>query len=200
MRGREDLQHPSDAAEATVTWECLFLRRRELTDARIKEAAEVNGFTMHQLLMIIHLQRRIIKKRKVARQVPAKTDDFQEEKQGSRASRPRTLTFQEQLLAHRIHGKSGGVSRDSNTSESGSSAGQSVGKVRKNTDADWFRKADERDAELIIRRFVPATVRYSALALAHQRVQAGVDGAKLWEKLRWTKRLRLCEEINGASF
>jgi hypothetical protein len=31
-------------------------------------------------------------------------------------------------------------------------------------------------------------------------VMAGEEGAKVWEKMRWTKRLRLCEEINGASF
>jgi len=29
---------------------------------------------------------------------------------------------------------------------------------------------------------------------------AGEEGGKPWDKLRWTQRLRLCEEINGASF
>ena len=181
-----------------------FLCRSELCDERIKEAAESSGFTMQQLLIIIHLQRRVIKKRQISRQVVTKVGDFQDEKDSGRPRvsrpRPRTMTFQEQVLAHRIQGKLGGVSRSAHSPDPASLSEKSVGKARKNTDAVWFRKADEHDAEMIIRRFVPSTVRYSALALAHQRVQAGVEGAKLWEKLRWTKRLRLCEEINGASF
>ena len=67
-------------------------------------------------------------------------------------------------------------------------------------DFDWYRHADDEDAEKIMRNFVPPNIRYSAVALAHQRHMAGVEGAKLWDKLRWTKRLRLCEEINGGSF
>jgi hypothetical protein len=179
--------------------------RNELTDSMINEAAQRSGFTLMQIIMIMRCQRRLIKKRKERGQTLKKLDAFQDEKQngeGTSRTRARKLTFHEQVLAQRINSKSGGVLKrpqmpDDSTQLNQAASSKGGGATR---DFDWYRHADDEDAERIVRRFVPTNVRYAAVALAHQRMSNGEEGAKLWEKLRWTKRLRLCEEIEGHSF
>jgi hypothetical protein len=177
-----------------------------LTDESITEQAGNSGFSFGQMLLILNLQRRIIRQRKERAQAFKKTDVFEEEKSsgGGRSSRPRRHTsFQEQLLLHRVADKSGATSKWPQTPEASAHSDKhssEVGTKARTQDFDWYKRADDEDAEKMIRKYVPATIRYSAVALAYQRVMAGEEGAKLWERMRWTKRLRLCEEINGTSF
>ena len=164
-------------------------------------AAEVSGFSFMQLMMITRLQARAIRLRKEGRQVLKKNDTFQDEKPNGGGSRPKKLTFQEQILTQRVTTNAGGKHKRPQTPEATNQVSKSTNKGGSTTkDFDWYRQADDADAEKMIRRLVPSTVRYLAVALAHQRVSASEEGAKLWEKMRWTKRLRLCEEIHGASF
>jgi hypothetical protein len=105
------------------------------------------------------------------------------------------------ILAHRVTANTGQRIGRPKTPQDSTSVVQTISKgANPARDFDWYRQAEDKDAEGIIRRFVPSTIRYSAIALAHQRMVLQEEGARPWEKMRWTKRLRLCEEINGASF
>ena len=177
-----------------------LLDRRDLTDSHIREQAESFGLNFGQMLVLVNLQRRSIRKRKERKQSTRKSDAFQDEKTSGVRTKTK-LTFQEQILSYRVAEKSGGKLKRPQTPEVTAQVKQNAGATKaRGQDFDWFRKADDEDAEKIIRNYVPSNVRYSAVALAHQRFMSGEEGAKLWEKLRWTKRLRLCEEIHGSSF
>jgi len=56
-----------------------------------------------------------------------------------------------------------------------------------------------QDAEKVIRRLVPANVRTAAIAMAHERFMAKEEDSRLWERMAWTERLRLCEVIYGKT-
>ena len=180
-----------------------------MSDESIIESGKNEGFSLKQMLLIMNLQSRIISRRTARAQFFKKTDAFEEEKSsgGGRNSIPgraaKHASFQEQLLLHRVADNSGSFSKRPQTTDATAHSNKhacEVGVKARTQDFDWYRRADDEDAEKMIRNYVPSNIRYSAVALAYQRVMAGEEGAKVWEKMRWTKRLRLCEEINGASF
>jgi len=59
---------------------------------------------------------------------------------------------------------------------------------------------EDQVAEKILRRVVPLDVRSSAIAAAHERSQDPTQDMKLWDEMRWTERLRLCEEVANTAW
>ena len=147
--------------------------RNELSPESISEAASNNGFSLKQILLILRVQRRVINKSRT--KVLRKTHDFQDEKSNDKSKNRGKLSFQEQVLIQvkilvrrgranaspkefdcsikRVHSKSGGVvTRREHTPEpsSGNQVNQSASKLG-GRDFDWWRQADDADAEKIMR-------------------------------------------------
>lgn len=61
----------------------------------------------------------------------------------------------------------------------------------------WFMAEEDNLAEKIVKNKVPEQIRNNAISTAHEKALGGLDDIDLWERMRWTERLRLCEEIAG---
>lgn len=61
----------------------------------------------------------------------------------------------------------------------------------------WFMVEEDEAAEKVVKNKVPEQIRNNAISTAHEKALAGLDDMDLWERMRWTERLRLCEEIAG---
>jgi len=64
----------------------------------------------------------------------------------------------------------------------------------------WFMQEEDKLAEKVVKNKVPEQTRNTAISTAHEKSIAGTDDMQLWERMRWTERLRLCEEIAGHPF
>ena len=201
--------------------------KRGVSPDALREQADASNFTLGQLLSIMKLQRRVIASRKAkakGNEVRISKSAVQDEKEGQQERRPRAepkKSFQERILQERVESKSrskinrhavasNGTTQAKQQEDASSTAATNTCEVRMYPSAplrtsDWYKQADDADAEHIIRRYVPATVRSAAVGLAHSRyhnkeLDAFGFRVPVWEKSRWTKRLRLCEEIHGAPF
>mmetsp|Transcript_47685 Transcript_47685/g.115778 ORF Transcript_47685/g.115778 Transcript_47685/m.115778 type:complete len:481 (-) Transcript_47685:92-1534(-) len=63
-----------------------------------------------------------------------------------------------------------------------------------------FIREEDNLAMKAVRNRVPELIRHAAVTMAHEKTLAGEDDMDIWDRMRWTERLRLCEEIAGHSW